>query len=242
MAITVNGVAINEAEINEAVEQANDAPGARDAITQELILREVLTQQARKEGITNPDADAAIGELLDSHIKVEAPSEEECRRFYDENPQSFMRGEQVEAAHILFAVEDATSAGLVRARAEGVLAEVKAEPYKFAAVAREQSACPSGKQGGELGRFGRGQMVPEFEAAAFSLKEGEISPELVETQFGFHIIKAGAKHGGEKVSFDEARERLTGFLAEMANRRALSGYLNQLVSEAKVEGYTLPTA
>ncbi|UXY15193.1 peptidylprolyl isomerase [Chitiniphilus purpureus] len=239
MAITVNGVEISEAKINAMLQEVEHHPNARDAVIQELILRELLVQEARKQGIQSTDSEAAIAELLDANVKISEPTEAQCRAFYDENPQSFMRGEQIEAAHILFAVEDATSAGLTRARAEGVLAQVKAEPYTFAAVAREQSACPSGKQGGELGRFGRGQMVPEFEAAAFALDEGQISPELVQTQFGYHIIKAGKRHPGEQVSYDEAHERLSAFLTELAGRNAMNDYLGRLVGTANIEGYTL---
>ncbi|WP_255990818.1 peptidylprolyl isomerase [Chitinolyticbacter albus] len=240
MAITVNGVAIDEAELNAAIEQAQDAPGARDALTQEFILRELLTQEARKHGITAEDSDEAINTLLQQEIKVTPPTEADAREYYTNNPQSFVRGEEVEAAHILFSVEDATSASLVRAKAERVLAEVKTAPFTFSAVAREQSSCPSKAQGGELGSFGRGQMVPEFEAAAFALGEGEISPELVETQFGFHIIKAGKKKAGEAVAFDEVKDRLAQFLVEMAQRRAMNDYLQGLVQGAKIEGYTLP--
>ncbi|WP_148714131.1 peptidylprolyl isomerase [Chitinolyticbacter meiyuanensis] len=240
MAITVNGVAIDEAELNAAIAQAQDAPGARDALTQEFILRELLTQEARKHGIAADDSDEAINTLLQQEIKVAPPTEADARSFYENNPQSFVRGEQVEAAHILFAIEDAASAPLVRAKAERVLADVKAAPFTFSAVAREQSSCPSKAQGGELGSFGRGQMVPEFEAAAFALNEGEISPELVETQFGYHIIKAGKKQSGEPVGFEEVKDRLAQFLVEMAQRQAMNEYLQGLVKTATIEGYALP--
>ncbi|XZG70875.1 peptidylprolyl isomerase [Chitinibacteraceae bacterium HSL-7] len=240
MTISVNGVAIDTDALEGAIAQAGEAPGARDALTQEFILRELLTQEAQKQGITADDAEEAIDTLLQSKVTVTEPTAEQARAFYEANPQSFTQGEQVEAAHILFAVEDAASEGLVRAKAEAVLAEAKAMPLAFAHLAREHSACPSGQQGGELGQFGRGQMVPEFEAAAFALNEGEISADLVETQFGFHIIKAGKKSEGQVVPFDAVEERLMGFLAEMERRKAMNEYLTGLVKSATIAGYDMP--
>ena len=239
MPITVNGVEISDARIEAEMPHFEGTPSPRDAATQQLILHELLLQTAAAQGIAGETEDDKIGTLLESAIHVEPADEAACRAFYDENPQSFMRGEQVEASHILFAPQDGVPEGLVRAKAEGVLAELKAEPYKFEAYAREHSACPSGKQGGSLGSFGRGQMVPEFDAAAFALGEGELSPELVETQFGLHIIKAGKKSEGEKVAFEQVQERLQAYLTEMASRRAMNDYLGGLVKTAKIEGYQL---
>ncbi|SMC21761.1 peptidyl-prolyl cis-trans isomerase C [Andreprevotia lacus DSM 23236] len=239
MTITVNGVEISQARIDAEVPNFEGAPSPIDAATQQLILHELLLQTAVAQGLTGETEDEKIGALLDTAIQVAPAGEAECRAFYEQNPQSFVRGEQVEASHILFSAENGVPASLVRAKAEGILAELKAEPYKFEAYAREHSACPSGKQGGNLGNFGRGQMVPEFDAAAFALNEGELSPELVETQFGFHIIKAGKKTAGESVSFDEVQEQLQDYLTKMAGRRAMNEYLGTLVKGAKIEGYQL---
>jgi peptidyl-prolyl cis-trans isomerase C len=86
---------------------------------------------------------------------------------------------EVHAAHILLKTQD---------EAQGIMNELKAGKKSFAKLAEEKSQCPSGRKGGDLGWFGRGRMVKEFENAAFNLKKGEISP-LVRTQFGWHIIK-----------------------------------------------------
>ncbi len=88
------------------------------------------------------------------------------------------RSDRIRCAHILLRTEKAAQAALKRLNAGEA----------FAKVAKDVSTCPSGKRGGDLGRFGRGKMVKEFEDAAFALKRGELSP-IIQTQFGFHIIK-----------------------------------------------------
>ncbi len=102
------------------------------------------------------------------------------------------RIERVRASHILLSYQGAQGAGAARTKeqakklAEQLLADLKGGK-DFAAVARENSDCPSSRQGGDLGTFGRGQMVPEFERAAFALQTGQVS-EVVESPFGFHLI------------------------------------------------------
>jgi len=108
--------------------------------------------------------------------------------FYTKNVGQYTTPAQVRASHILFQTSGKDEAA-VRTQAEAVLAQAKAPGADFAALARQYSEDASNKeQGGDLNYFGRGRMVPEFEAAAFSMKPGDIS-NLVKTQFGFHIIK-----------------------------------------------------
>jgi peptidyl-prolyl cis-trans isomerase C len=129
---------------------------------------------------------------------------------------------------------------LAKSKAEGVLAEVQANPSRFADLAREHSTCPSGQQGGSLGQFGRGQMVPEFEQAVFSTEAGQITPNLVQTQFGYHIIQVNERNQGGQISFDDIKERLQQYLTQMAGNKAMHEYLAGLVQAAKIEGYSMP--
>ena len=240
MAIIVNGVEINEAQIESELAQHAEAESPRDAAIQELILRELLLQQAKTQGITAPTTEEIIGTLLEAAIPVDEADEAACREFYNNNPESFTKGEMAAANHILFPLGEGLAGSLAKAKAEGVLADVIANPSKFADLAKEHSTCPSSAQGGSLGQFGRGQMVPEFEAAIFSTEAGVIVPELVETQFGYHIIQVTERSQGEKVSFEEVKERLQAFLTDMAGRKAMHHYLGNLVTSAKIEGYALP--
>ncbi|WP_410499486.1 peptidylprolyl isomerase [Chitinibacter sp. S2-10] len=240
MTIIVNGVEITEEQIAGEQDKHTQAPSARDAAIQELILRELLVQQAAAQGITAATPEESIGALLDNEIKVEEADDAACQAFYANNQDSFRRGEMAVASHILFPLGEGLAASLAKSKAEGVLAEVQANPERFAALAKEHSTCPSGQQGGSLGQFGRGQMVPEFEQAVFSTDAGQITPNLVETQFGYHIIQVNERNDGGLVSFDEVKERLQAFLTDMAGRKAMHDYLAQLVQNAKIDGYSLP--
>ncbi len=245
MSISINGKELSEATINAEMNLAKSAghpddEHLRDSAIQELILRQLMLDQAEKLGIKAEGDDETIGALLDQEVHVEMANETECRAFYEQNPASFQQGESASASHILFSLENGAVESLVKAKAEGILAQVKANPTHFASLAKDHSTCPSGQEGGALGQFGRGQMVPEFENAVFSTAPGEIAPELVETQFGYHIIQVTDRKGGEPVAFDEVKERLQEFLSEMAGRKANHAYIATLLAAAKIEGYTFP--
>ena len=137
-----------------------------------------------------------------------AVPEEELKKYYAENASRYTTKEERHLRHILVKV-DAGAAPDVRqkakAHAEALLAEVRKAPASFAEVAKKSSDdTGSAAQGGDLGFFGRGAMVKPFEDAAFAMKPGEIS-NLVETEFGYHILELEAVRGGEKKPFDEVR-------------------------------------
>ncbi len=243
MSILVNGVEITEEMIQAEESHHADAPEPREAIIQELILRELLLQKARAEGLDTSNVNEAIGTLMDKEIKVDLVDEATCRAFYEQYPERFSSGESAVASHILFPLTggDELSNMLTKSKAEGVLSEVQTAPSLFASLAEQHSSCPSGKQGGNLGRFGRGQMVPEFEQAVFSTEAGQITPHLVQTQFGFHIIQVNERHPGEHISFDDVKERLQQYLTQVAGSEMMQKYLGGLVKEAKIEGYAMPS-
>ncbi|MBI3144854.1 MAG: peptidylprolyl isomerase [Pseudogulbenkiania sp.] len=241
MAITVNGVEITEAMVQAELENHADTPSPRDAAIQQLILHELLLQKAKAKGLDTSNEGQAIGTLLDQELAFSPADEAACLAFYNEHPEQFRQGDSATASHILFPLGqgDEVANMLAKAKAEGVLAEVQADPSRFADLAREHSTCPSGKQGGDLGQFGRGQMVPEFEQAVFSTEPGQITPNLVETQFGYHIIQVNDRQSGGQISFEDIKERLGQYLNEIAGRQAMHEYLGKLVEEAKIEGYSM---
>jgi peptidyl-prolyl cis-trans isomerase D len=131
-------------------------------------------------------------------------SDAEMKNYYEQNLQSFQLPERVRAAHILFKTEGKSpeEAEKIKAKATEILARVK-KGEDFAALAKKYSEDGgSASQGGDLGFFGRGQMVPEFENAAFTLKEGTVS-DLVTTKYGFHIIKVLERQSARTQTFDE---------------------------------------
>ena len=134
-----------------------------------------------------------------------AVPEEQLKAFYEQNKAQFSAPEQRRASHILLTAADAASKAAAKEKAAKLLAEVKAAPDKFAEVAKANSDdTGSAEQGGDLGFFSRDMMVKPFSDAAFGMKEGEIS-DLVESEYGFHIIQVtGSKGSGER-PFDEVK-------------------------------------
>ena len=181
--------------------------------------------------------DVIINNLIEKDIASKITiSDAEVKKFYEENSDRFKRGETVKASHILVGVEpNATAEDKKKSKekAEAILKQLKGGS-DFAALAKKESSCPSKEQGGDLGAFGKGQMVPEFEKAAFALKPGELSP-VVETQFGYHIIKLTEKHPEETVKLEEVKERITEFLKQQKVQQALAGYVDELKKKGKVE-------
>lgn len=179
-----------------------------------------------------------VNNLIEKEIAPKATvSEDEAKKFYTENMDKyFKKPEQVKASHILIGVDaKATDEEKRKARekAEGILKEIKAGK-DFAELAKASSTCPSKDQGGDLGSFGKGQMVKPFEDAAFALKQGEISG-IVETQYGYHIIKLTEKKAAENTSFDEVKQKITEYLQNQKMQGKVAEYINELKGKIKVE-------
>jgi len=163
-------------------------------------------------------------------------SDDEIKSFYNDNKDQLKEEPQVKASHILIGVDAAASADdkkKAKEKAEGLLKEIRGGK-DFAEAAKSSSTCPSKDQGGDLGYFGRGQMVQPFEQAAFGMKVGEIS-DVVETQFGYHIIKLTDKKDGEAPKLEEIQEKITAYLKGQKTQKAVFDFVTNLKKEAKVE-------
>jgi peptidyl-prolyl cis-trans isomerase C len=232
MTISVNGVAI-EGEGGDA---------------QLAAVRELLRQRAVETAILRPDVtdaaekEAAIEALLAREVQVPTPGEAECRRYYDAHREDFRSGDLVHARHILFQVTPAVNIAIIRARAEQALGELLTDPERFDAMARELSNCPSGEQGGNLGQIGRGDMVPEFEAALFRIDAVGILPRLVKTRFGSHSVSVDRSIPGADLPFEEVREGIAETLAATVEERALRQYIAILAGQAELVGVELEAA
>ncbi|HMM86966.1 MAG: SurA N-terminal domain-containing protein [Gammaproteobacteria bacterium] len=150
-------------------------------------------------------------------------AEEDLRRYYEENAARYTQAEQRRASHILVKADrdaGADARAKAKAKAETILAEVRANPARFAEIARTQSDDPgSAAAGGDLDFFGRGAMVKPFEDAVYAMKPGEISP-VVETDFGYHVIRLEAVRGGERRPFDSVRAEIADEVRrQLAQRR-----------------------
>ncbi|WP_158542442.1 peptidylprolyl isomerase [Lujinxingia litoralis] len=166
------------------------------------------------------------------------PNEDDARQFYDDNPEAFTRGEEVRARHILVRVDSESPEDWESARQEAqALHDQITGGADFAQVARDNSDDGSAQAGGDLGSFGRGRMVPEFEEAAFSMQVDEIS-EPVRTDFGWHIIQVTERSDEETMSFESVQDQLTRELRNQALQQSLGEYVAQLRESAEIE--TMP--
>ncbi|MDD3276250.1 MAG: peptidylprolyl isomerase [Kiritimatiellales bacterium] len=163
----------------------------------------------------------------------------EVTKFYEENVDSFKIPESVTASHILLAFTpedtDATKAQK-KQEIEKIRADILAGG-DFAAIAAEKSDCPSKTRGGNLGTFSKGQMVPEFENVAFTQEVGTVSG-VVETQFGYHLIKVTDHQQAGIRSLSEVKDQLQEYLAGKAKQDALLVYIEELKSNANVVMHT----
>ena len=142
----------------------------------------------------------------------------EAETVYNINPDNFSKPETVSAKHILVDDEDACNE---------ILAQIQNGEKTFEDAAKESSTCPSGQQGGDLGEFGKGQMVKEFEEAAFAAEIGAIVGP-VQTQFGFHLIKVEAKSEAETLAFDVVKEQIKKNLLQQKQQQAYTTKIAEL--------------
>lgn len=193
----------------------------------EKDLRELIRRNAVIEN--------HIEQTIVAKIKV---SDQEVREFYDKNPETFTMPEQLRARHILITVDPKAGDAdkqKARAKADELLKQLKAGG-DFEKLAKEHSGCPSSKNGGDLGYFSKGQMVKPFEDAAWALKPGELSG-VVETQFGYHIIKLTEKLAKDKMPFDTIKARIAEGLKQRKVGEQVNTALDAAKKTAKIESY-----
>ncbi len=177
------------------------------ALLQELVNQKLFYLEAQENGTENdPKFQKEFEKLKENFmtqyriqnlINSAAVTHEELEEHYNSNKDSFLSANKVQASHIL--VDSLELANEVKDKLD------KGETFE--ALAKEYSSCPSKERGGDLGMFEQGQMVPEFEEAAFAMKVNDIS-KPVETQFGYHIIKVTDKEEAGVLSFDDVRSNL----------------------------------
>ena len=183
--------------------------------------------------------DLTIAYLVNTQIAAEVEvSEAEIDTFYQQNPDKFGPQELVRARHILIGVDGKAGAEerkSARVKAETLRDEL-AKGADFAELARANSTCPSSKQGGDLGFFGRGKMVPHFEMAAFALQPGGLS-SVVETQYGYHLINVTERNRTEQIPLAAAQEKIRFYLKTQKINAAIEIFVAAARKSAKIELY-----
>lgn len=209
-------------------------PERKRQFVENLVLNELLYAEAERLGYaSDPEIERQVNDtrrrlvvqrLMREYQKPPEITDDEARRFYDENPTLYSTT-QITASHIL--VKDEADAKAIRA-------ELAREPQRFADLAREKSIDKSsGSKGGDLGRFGQGRMVAEFERAAFALAPGEIS-QPVKTQYGWHIIRVTERQEGERKPFDQVKDQIKATLRNKALQDNVQGRMEALKRQANL--------
>jgi peptidyl-prolyl cis-trans isomerase C len=180
----------------------------------------------------------AIQELIETNVadKVEVDGKD-VKKFYDDNPEKFKSPEEIKTSHILIKLDPKKANKTKKTKAKKKLEAVKERLIKgeeFGKLAKEISEGPSNKTGGDLGFISRGQMVKPFEDAAFALKKGEVS-DIIETQFGYHLIKVFEKKPAKMRTFEEVKDRLANQLKQQKAQEEAIAYIQELKNSAKIE-------
>ena len=226
-------------EVPDADVEARIAEIKKQFPSEDLFMQTLISQNLTLERMkSDQKRELSITRLIESAIadKV-AVKPEQIEEFYKNNPDQFKQGDRVRASHILIAVPetaDAAAKAQAKTKAERILKDVKAGK-DFAALAKQHSQDPgSAVNGGDLGFFQQGQMVGPFNDVAFSLKPGTTS-DLVETQFGYHIIRVAEKQPGRTVPLEEVRPKLEQYLQGLNRETQTAAFVKSLRAKGKVE-------
>ncbi|MFL0797890.1 MAG: peptidylprolyl isomerase [Cellvibrionaceae bacterium] len=246
--ITVNGELISEQEIAEEVQHhpADNVDQAIQTASTALLIRKLLLQKATeseffKEGDGKEKEEQAIANLLQKEVPTPEVSDEECQRYFDANHERFFSSPLVEVSHVLLAAapEDVQGRMELKETAKSLIDQLQGgSPKNFAALAKEYSACPSKETGGSLGQISKGQTVPEFEKVVFALDKG-VSQHPIETRYGLHVVCVNNRIDGEALPYEAVKDRIAQYLMEASQRKAISQYIDVVLSEADIEGIEL---
>jgi len=230
----VAGNPIMESDIDEALRsmgqraQSYNNPQGRAILLDQIIARRLFLLDAQKnlmerepafkEQLKRVKDDMLTNYAIQKSVERVRVTDEEVKKFYDENPDQFEAGLTFGASHILVDSEE---------KAAEIRAKISSGETTFEDAARTYSSCPSKAQGGDLGEFGHGQMVPEFEEACAAMEVGALS-EPVQTQFGWHVIRLNKKEQGGKMTFADVKDEIRQALIGEKQQAAYQSRINQL--------------
>ena len=227
-------IVIADEEVRNRIEQMAAAQGMTVAAFVENMKRNGRTLDGiRREVRAGLARDQFLAVQWEGKINV---TEDDARKYYDENTEEFKVPEQIRASHILMKPIEGgdpnAAKATARAKTEDLLKQIK-DGADFAELAKGNSSCPSAANGGDLNFFKRGDMTAPFEKVAFELKVGEHS-DVVETDYGFHIIKVTDHMSPAIVSFEQTREKIIEVLIQAKQIEFVDEYLNKLRAEAEI--------
>jgi len=232
-------IKVDMGQVDRYLQGIRDRCGGREEYARLLNMMNVSEDQLINEYTRALAVENYIVWKFGSAVTVK---ETEKKEFYENHQEYFQRLERVRASHILILVADGDPrANVVKQRARKKLEGIRKRAMageEFTALAREFSQCPSRDKDGDLGYFHRGVMEPAFEKAAFDLEIGEIS-EIIETGFGYHLIKITDKQPSYIAPFDEMKEKIVEHLRQSKIEEMVKKHVDKLRQSAKVERFCL---
>jgi parvulin-like peptidyl-prolyl isomerase len=248
---TVNGDDITSDEVNRVLMEgtqgrfdslpADKQNELRQRIIEGMVAQQLVFSDAQKTGILESKEYKSEYQKLAERMKMQLAAKvweqqqfdaikvdaKEVKAYYDANPDEFVDKEKVHARHILVKTSDEADA-VIKSMKSLSGDKLKAE---FIAQAKSKSTGPSAAKGGDLGYFPRGQMVPSFNDAVFAMKEGTISSDPVQSQFGYHVIYLEDKMVAKKMSFDEVKN----FIEQRLKMDKFKVYMDKKMSALKAK-------
>ncbi len=230
----VRKLTVADTEVDAQVGQIRQRFPSEEAFTKALAEQKVTLEKLKQDTKTQ----ILITKIIDAEVTPKiSVTDKDIDGFYEQNKQRFNEPEAVRASHILIRFPpnaDAAAKKQARDKADEILKKLKAGG-DFAALAKENSQDQgSAANGGDLGFFPKGQMVPAFDSVAFALKPGQLSG-IVETQYGYHIIKAVERRAARLVPLAEVRNEISQFLTQQQQQQKAEAFVNQLKAKAKIE-------
>jgi len=216
-------ITITDDEINKALENIKSNYETEDAFKTALEGSGDNLEKLKNRVFDSLALQKYIEEVFVSKVVV---SDEDAEKYYAENKEKFVSEKKVHALHILFKPDNLDGAAKVK--------DLLANGADFGEMAKEYSECPSKESGGDLGFFGKGQMVPEFEQASFEATVDEVSAP-VKTQFGYHLIKVTEKSEAGSLEFDEVKDNLKNQIKTSVVNHNIQKLAKELRTSAKIE-------
>ncbi len=237
-----NLVLLKEADKNKIQIDSNRIENEISKITEQFENPEQFHRQLEDLGLTEEEMRRDIEQnlrvetLLESKLPAVTVTPGDVKTFYRENSANFDVPEQIRVRHILFKIDpdaDKDTKDKKHQELEGLRNKIIGGA-DFAELARQYSDCPTREQGGDLGFIERGKMVKPFEKTAFSLETGKVS-EIVETQFGLHLIEVVEKKDGRRIPLEEVENKISEHLKSLQKADAFKKYLEALRSSAEIK-------
>ncbi len=209
--------------------------GGKKQLLEQLIAFELMNKFGKERGLNETQeykqqieamekellASMAINQVL-ADVTI---TDDEAKKYYEDNKEAFSQPATVSAKHILVATEE---------EAKKIKDEIEKKELSFEEAAKKYSTCPSKEQGGNLGEFSKGMMVPEFEAAAFNSEIGVVT-EPVKTQFGYHLVLVEGKNEALTKEFNQVKDAVINQLLQERQHKKYNDLLTELEAKYGVE-------